>query len=212
MKLTKYEHACVVIEEQGQRLVIDPGAFTQGLKDFNNVAALVITHQHPDHYEPRFVDAIVSANPDVQIFIPADMNALLKTTKHTVIHGGDVANVGPFQLQFYGEQHAEIHPEFTMPNNVGLLVNGHIYYPGDSFTIPDRERPEVLLAPVSAPWLKIGETIDFVEAIKPKICIPTHNSLLSEIANSMTEQWLKGVCERHNTTYKHLNPGDTIKI
>lgn len=212
MKLTKYEHACVVLEEQGERLVIDPGAFTQSLDNFSSVVALVITHEHMDHYEPRFVDAIASANPAVHIFVPEDLGAQMTAVKTTVVHGGDTATAGPFRLQFYGGQHAAIHPEFQMPNNIGVLVNGSVYYPGDSFTVPKGMHPQVLLAPVSAPWLKIGETIDFVEAVRPEVCLPTHNSLLSDIANSLTERWLQGVCERHHTSYNHLNPGESIEI
>jgi L-ascorbate metabolism protein UlaG (beta-lactamase superfamily) len=33
MKLTKYTHACIVLEEQGEKLVIDPGGFTPEFGD-----------------------------------------------------------------------------------------------------------------------------------------------------------------------------------
>jgi L-ascorbate metabolism protein UlaG (beta-lactamase superfamily) len=212
MKLTKYEHACVVLEEQGKKLVIDPGAFCQSFTDASNVVALVITHEHPDHYEPRYIDLITKANPDVRIFAPADLAAKMGDPNVAIMHDGSSASVEPFELKFYGEQHAEIHPTFTPPNNVGVLVNGTVYYPGDSFTLPEGMQPGVLLAPVSAPWLKIGETIDFIDAVRPKVVIPTHNALLSDIANTITEQWLKKTCEKHGTAYKHLNPGDSIDI
>jgi L-ascorbate metabolism protein UlaG (beta-lactamase superfamily) len=213
MKLTKYEHSCAVLEEQGKKLVIDPGAFTLGFGELNDIVAVVVSHGHADHFEPRHLDAILSANPTVRFFAPEDVAMQLKDKPVTAVTGGDTAEAGPFKLRFYGGRHAEIHPEYLeMPENVGVLVNGSVYYPGDSFDKPDLP-VRVLLAPVSAPWLKIGETIDFVEAIKPEICVPTHTALMSEIAITLTEHnWLSGVCEKHGITYKHLNPDDWLEV
>ena len=43
MKLTKYEHACMVIEKADVSLVIDPGGYTMPLTDLMDVVAVVIT-------------------------------------------------------------------------------------------------------------------------------------------------------------------------
>lgn len=212
MKLTKYEHACVVLEEQGKKLVIDPGAFTQGLGELTDIAAVVVTHQHADHFEPRWLQQIVAANPSVQLFAPSDVAQLAKDLPITVVTGGAKANAEPFTLRFYGQRHAEIHADYMdMPENVGVLVNGNVYYPGDSFDKPDLP-VHTLLAPVSGPWLKIGETISFVEDLKPKLVVPTHNALLSEVAITMTEQWLSGVCAKHGVGYSHLTPGASMEL
>lgn len=212
MKLTKYEHSCVVLEDKGQKLVIDPGAFTQSLKDFSNIVALVITHEHPDHFDLAHIEQITRENPDVLIFVPEGLDLKFDDTMGGVVHAvsaGDEYEVAPFDLKFFGGQHALVHKTLPRPANIGLLINKTVYYPGDSFDQPDIQ-PKILLAPVSAPWLKIGETIDFVDAVKPKVCIPTHNALNSEIANSLTETWLQGVCEKHHIDFKHLSPGSTI--
>jgi len=214
MKLTKYEHACAVVEEQGKKIVIDPGAFTQAFGELTAIVAVVLTHNHADHFEPRHIDAILAANPAVRIFGPSDtVGQLNDKSKATAVTGGDTATVGPFKLRFFGERHAEIHPDyFKMPENVGVLVNDRLYYPGDSFITPGVPI-EVLLAPVSAPWLKIGETIDFVAKVKPTLCIATHTALLSEIAITLTEQkWLGVACQKHDIGYKHLNPSDSIEL
>jgi L-ascorbate metabolism protein UlaG (beta-lactamase superfamily) len=212
MKLTKYEHACVVLEESGQKLVIDPGNFTESLTNVSNVVALVITHEHMDHYEPRFIEQITEENPDVLIFVPEGLDLTLNADSGGVVHAvqaGDEHEVEPFKLKFFGGQHALIHKSIPPVANVGVMVNNTVYYPGDSFDEPG-VAPEVLLTPTSGPWLKIGETIDFIDAVKPKVCIPTHNALLSEVANSLTEVWLRGVCDKHKITFQHLHPGDTI--
>ncbi|HSW99702.1 MAG TPA: MBL fold metallo-hydrolase [Patescibacteria group bacterium] len=213
MKLTKYEHACVVLEEQGKKIVIDPGAFTQSFGELTNIVAVVVTHKHPDHFEPRHLDAIIAANPAVRIFAPSDVTDQFPDKPTTAVTGGDTADIAPFNLRFFGERHAEIHPDhFTMPENIGVMINDRVYNPGDSFVIPNVP-VTTLLAPVSAPWLKIGETIDFVEHIKPNLCIATHTALLSEVAITLTEQnWLGAVCKEDGIIYKHLNPGDSIDV
>lgn len=43
MKITKYEHSCVVIEEKGEKLVIDPGELT-ALPTLTYVRAIIFTH------------------------------------------------------------------------------------------------------------------------------------------------------------------------
>lgn len=212
MKLTKYEHACVVLEEAGQKLVIDPGSFTQSLTDVANVVALVITHEHMDHYEPRFIEQITLANPEVLIFVPEGLDLKFNTESGGIVHAvhaGDEHEVESFILKFFGGKHALVHKSIPSPANIGVLINKEVYYPGDSFDQPDMS-PKVLLAPVSGPWLKIGETIDFIDVVKPQVCIPTHNALQSEIGNSLTEAWLSGVCQKHNATFTHLTPGSTI--
>ncbi len=210
MKLTKYEHACVVLEEANQKVVIDPGNLTASQIDFSNVVALIITHEHPDHFEPRYIEQIALENPNVVIFVPRDLDLKFGTEAevHTV-EPGDEHDVEPFAFTFIGGKHALIHKDFPQPNNVGVLINSTVYYPGDSFDLPDTQ-PKVLLAPTSGPWLKIGETIDFIDAVKPQVIIPTHNGLLNEVANSLTEQWLSKACERNHATFKHLHPGDSI--
>ena len=43
MRITKHEHACLRLEEQGKTLVIDPGNFTRPLEGLHDVSILVTT-------------------------------------------------------------------------------------------------------------------------------------------------------------------------
>ena len=91
----------------------------------------------------------------------------------TVVYHGDRHEVGLFTLDFFGYFHQEIHRSIALVQNFGLMVNGELYYPGDSYTIPEVQ-VGTLACPSSAPWLKIGDVIDFVSTVKPLRSFPTH--------------------------------------
>ena len=61
MRITKFGHACVRIEHQGQVVVLDPGVFTEP-EAVAGATAVLVTHVHPDHLHPdnlRATDAPV---------------------------------------------------------------------------------------------------------------------------------------------------------
>lgn len=210
MKLTKYQHACVILEEQGKRLVIDPGGWTQ-LNDVTGVVAIAITHVHADHCNPEHIATIAAANPTVQIFGTQQVAEALPGQQVTVAQPGRSVQVGPFTMAFYGGQHATIRPQMPADQNVGILVNNAFYYPGDSFVTPGV--PVQLLAlPVSAPWLKFSEAADFVATVKPQTCFPTHNAILSDVGQGLMDRLVGGVCQEIGTTYTSLKPGESTEL
>ena len=71
MRLTKLEHAALLIEDSGDRLYIDPGKFTTPITESSGAVAVVITHEHDDHWTPDQLARIVQANPGVRLFGPA---------------------------------------------------------------------------------------------------------------------------------------------
>lgn len=211
MQITKYEHACIVIKEQGKKLVIDPGSFTTSFKDFSDVVAVVVTHIHADHLNASTLQQIVAANPDVQIFTTPETANKISDLPATAVAAGNSVTVGPFTLEFFGSQHAEIHGAIPRIQNVGVMVNDTLYYPGDSFTSPNR--PVRLLAtPTSAPWLRASELIDFLRIVKPTQAFATHNALLSEIGHDMMNGFVERTCAEHDGTFAYLKPGDSLQV
>lgn len=212
MKVTKYAHACLVLELDGQKLVIDPGGYTPHFGNVHNVVGIVITHVHADHFDPAHIARILADNPDVHVWTTAEVAQQLGNPPVTIVQGGADAQAGPFAMRFFGDEHASIHDRFPQWQNVGVLVNDALYYPGDSFTVPAGESVQALALPVSAPWLKIGEAIDFVEAVHPAQCFPTHNALLSDIGQASVDDWMQPVCEKAGIRYQLLQPGQSIVL
>jgi L-ascorbate metabolism protein UlaG (beta-lactamase superfamily) len=211
MKLTKYEHACMVITTENDSIVIDPGAYTMPLTDLDGVVAIVITHEHQDHWTTEQLDRILDRNPKAVIIAPAGVAAAAPSYDIDVVTGGDERTVEPFDLRFFGEKHAVIHESIPTVDNVGVLVNDTFYYGGDSYTLPGVE-VGTLAVPVGAPWLKIGEVIDYVTAIKPRQSLPAHEAPLSVIGKNMANGRVEAATTASGGEFFALEPGDTLDL
>ena len=198
MRIVKYGHACLEIIEGERRLILDPGVYSEHMNDKHNVDVVLITHQHDDHCYEEQLDRIVATNPAVKIFSTDEVTKRLAESRPnldvTPVHHGDYYSVGDFTIEFFGDMHAEIHRSIPLVQNCGVMFNDRLYYPGDSFTRPDRP-VEMLAVPASAPWLKISEVIDFVAEVKPKRSFPTHNIHLSDQGHELNNGRIKSTTE-----------------
>ena len=210
MRLTKLEHAALVIDDSGSKLYVDPGKFTTPITESTGAIAVVITHKHDDHWTPEQLRRIVDANPGVRPFGPAGVAAAASEFPVQVVEAGDAVEVGPFRLRFFGGQHAQIHSSIPIIDNVGVLVNETLYYAGDSFTIPEGVDVELLAAPAAAPWMKLSESMDYIVAVAPRRAFPTHEMLLSQAGKSLSNARLAWATEQGGGEYLPLEPGDTL--
>lgn len=211
MKLTKYKHACFTIEIDNQVLVVDPGVFTSDFELTNNIVAIVATHEHPDHFSSDLITKIYTKNPgSILVSLAEVVEKMLDGHKSQTAKAGDKVSVGPFKLEFFGGEHAHIYPGMSAGTNLGVLINDLLYYPGDSLTTPNKP-VDTLALPVSAPWLKTSEAIDFLTAIKPHFAFPTHDAFLSNDGQASADGWMQMFAEHIGTEYKRIN-GQTIDL
>jgi len=211
MKVTKQTHACLIFEQAGKKLVLDPGAYSEPQDKLTEVIAVVITHAHDDHCYEEQLDRIIDLNPEALIYCPSDVAKRLTSYNTVVVYHGDYYELGPFSLEFFGDLHAVIHPSIPVIENRGVLVNNLLYYPGDSFTMPDR-KVEMLAVPTSAPWLKMSEVMDFVSAVEHNQSMPTHNALLSEFGHNLNNGRVRAITESKGGKFNYLLPGESIEL
>ncbi|MFE5494058.1 MBL fold metallo-hydrolase [Streptomyces virginiae] len=210
MKLTKRLHSCVQLEKDGRTLVIDPGAFSE--PDAGRGAdALLVTHEHPDHFDEGRLRAALDANPAAGLWTLRSVAERLAPAYpgrvHTVGHG-DTFTAAGFEVQVHGELHAVIHPDIPRVTNVGYLVDGSLFHPGDALTVPGVP-VETLMVPVHAPWNKVSEVIDYLREVKPRRALDIHDAYLADIARPIYDFALDKL---GGTDHGRLTAGDSAEL
>lgn len=210
MKVTKYEHAGLVVEVAKEALVIDPGVLTK-LPELTNVKTVVITHLHPDHLHLPNLHKLVATNPGLTLFASDEVIAELSEieTEKVAVTSGDLFTIGTFTLEFFGSEHAIIYQQVPC-KNTGVMVNNELYYPGDSFTLPNNP-VELLAFPAAAPWMKVSEVVDFIKQVAPKKAFPTHNGTLSEFGEKVNYRYIEQAITELGGTFVKLEPGQSLQ-
>ncbi len=210
MRISKYEHALLVLDEADAQLVVDPGSYSN-LPELKNVVAVVFTHLHDDHTSPEHALGIRQQFPSAQFLGTKEVAEKLPDLDVEAVYHGDHYEIGPFRIDFYGDLHQVIHRSIPIVQNVGVMVNSTLYYPGDSYTMPE-QKFDVLACPTSAPWLRISDVIDFLEEVKPRRCFATHNALLSEQGHALQNSRVQQIVEKHGGEFRYLKVGDSWQL
>jgi L-ascorbate metabolism protein UlaG (beta-lactamase superfamily) len=206
LKLTKKLHACVRLEKDGRTLVLDPGGFSE--QDAAAGAdALLVTHEHPDHFDEGRLRAALEANPAAELWtldsVARRLSAAFPGRVHTVGHG-DTFTAAGFDVQVHGELHAVIHPDIPRITNVGYLVDGSVFHPGDALTVPGTA-VDTLMLPVHAPWNKLSEIVDYIREVAPRRSIDVHDALLSDLARPVYDRQIEAL---GGAEHLRLAPGE----
>ncbi len=210
MKLTKMSHSCVRLEKDGRTLVLDPGAFSE--EDAAAGAdAILVTHEHADHFDEGRLRAALDADPAAELWtlaaVAEQLSAAFPGRVHTVGHG-DTFTAAGFDIQVHGELHAVIHPDIPRITNVGYLVDGAVFHPGDALTVPDHP-VDTLLLPVMAPWSKLSEVVDYVREVKPRRAYDIHDALLADLARPLYDRMIGGL---GGSEHLMLAPGASAEV
>ena len=192
MELTKHAHACVTLDKAGGHLLVDPGTFASNAAELlAGTSTVLITHEHFDHFDEAAITAALDARPELRIFGPAAVTGRWpgRESQVTAVAPGDRFEAEGFEIAVFGGTHALVHADIPRVVNVGYLIDGSLYHPGDAYYVP--EVPvSVLLLPTSGPWTKMAEAVDFVRAVRPETLVQIHDIMLSEIGQQFAATML----------------------
>lgn len=213
MQIVHFGHSCVLLKTDSARLLFDPGTYSAGFEPTTGLDAILITHQHPDHLDGERLPELVKANPDAALVSDEDSAPELEKlglTPTSVARPGDTFEFGGTSVTVVGGRHATIHEDLPMPANAGYVVDhGAFYHPGDALFVPE-QRIDVLGLPMSAPWLKTGEMIDFLRAVGPRVAVPIHEALLSEIGMRGQQNWIARLAP--DPEFRPLPRGEAVAL
>jgi L-ascorbate metabolism protein UlaG (beta-lactamase superfamily) len=174
---------------------------------------VLITHEHFDHVDPEAVRGALAGDEGLELWTVAAVAgqfAEFGERVHTVAHGESFTAAG-FEVRAYGENHAQIHRDVPIVANIGFAVNGEVFHPGDSYTVPG-ERVSTLLLPVSGPWHKTSEMIDYGREVAPRRAFAIHDALLNENGIGLTQQMLQLAAGPIGADFAWVEPGTAIDL
>lgn len=213
MRFFKLGHSGVRLEVGDHVIVIDPGMFTD-TEALDGVTAVLVTHEHPDHWTPETLRAA-----EAPVFTIAAVEARIReqapdvAERVTVVAPGDRLDVG-VPVEVVGVKHAVIHPELPHFDNSGYLldVEGRtIFHPGDALTMLPTA-PDLLLLPVSAPWLKISEAIDYARDLGAPRSLAIHDAIYSEAGLGIIGGHLSRFLGARRQEYVRLEAGTELDL
>ncbi len=77
VKLSRLGHAAVLVETAATRVLIDPGVYSDTWHALDDLDAVLVTHQHPDHVDVAGVHGLVGANPGIRVLVEGQVAPLL---------------------------------------------------------------------------------------------------------------------------------------
>lgn len=216
MRITKYGHSCLMLEEGDEQLLIDPGKYTfiDGItpKDIPQPHGVLFTHEHGDHYAPEETKQIINGAA-----IPIITNASLaeKAAQDglyaTAIAPGETKTLGAFTVRGVAASHGDI--PGGPPENIGFIINDILYHPGDSlYGILPYASIKVMALPIGTPWGTRVQAFAHAKDIHPEIVIPIHDAYFKdffiESQNTHAEKYLAEA----GIAVKALAPGESLEI
>jgi len=199
----------MVIEHEGVKILTDPGNYTvEAQQKVTDLDAIVITHEHQDHYHLESIKKLVAMNPGVAVVTNSGVGKLLSAENiaHTVVGDGQSTAIKNLSIEGFGRDHAPIYGEFGRVENTAFLIGGKFYFPGDNFHTPGKP-VEVLALPVAGPWMKISEAVDFAKLAGARIAFGVHDGMIMPSFRAFVGVILKNVLPE--TEYIVLEDGAT---
>ncbi len=191
MRITKFGHSCFMLEKEGEKLLIDPGAFCfiEGIlkpEDIPTPDVVLITHTHLDHCDPAALKKIIKK----QTLVLANHEVCEVLAENKIpceeISGGHTRSVHDFDIHAINCQHVPIFAK--LPENTAFLIDGTFLHPGDSTTIHGIDCRVVLL-PIG-PYASPIESAKMARLLMPDIVIPCHDAALKQF---LLERMIKGI-------------------
>jgi L-ascorbate metabolism protein UlaG (beta-lactamase superfamily) len=220
MKITKYIHSCLLVEEGTDKILFDPGkfSFVEGLvkpDDFKHLSAIVLTHYHPDHIDEDALEKIIKNNPDAELLANMEIHEKLakKEIDVRVFEAGSIL-FGNASMEALDAPHEKVLAD-SIPQNTAYVLNDLLVHPGDSLSenVLAKKGTRVLALPLMAPWGTELQIFDFAVKMQPEIVIPIHDGFAKDFFLKARHENFEKFLKEKGIQFKALGkPGDSVVI
>ena len=203
--ITKLMHACLLVEANGKRILLDPGIFTHQDERFDlsmveGVDRVLITHEHADHVNVDLVRGVLERSSDAVVETTESLVAILAAEGIEAVAEGTSQFAAP---------HERI-PIGPGPQNTGFHVEGVLSHPGDSHSFV--ESMPILAMPFTAPWGSLVGGVDRTRLVNPRFVIPIHDWAISSGGRDFMYGLAAAGLAGDETELIHLKDFDSVTL
>lgn len=211
MKITKLGHCCLVVEINGKRIMTDPGSFSTAQKKEVDIDLILYTHEHQDHYHLDTLKEVLKNNPNAVIITNTAVGKLLTEAgiNFKKVEDSETFDFFGIKIKGFGSLHAEIYETYGRVQNTGYMI-GNLCFGGDAFDNPNME-VDILALPVTGPWMKIKDAIEYAKVLKPRVVFPVHDAHIHDWAEFIYRV-PANILKESNIEFKKLELGKEENI
>ena len=219
MRVTKFVHACLLVEKGPDRILIDPGTFSfrderVTVERFDGVKAVFLTHSHVDHVDAGKLRALVERSRP-EVYAPPDLATKLSAEgiEARAFDAGS-RRVGSFEIRAIAAPHERV-LGLELPQNVAYVVDERLLHPGDSHATSLNECGGIplLALPLVAPWTTDLATAAFAERLAPRRAMPIHDGYVKEFVLGAIQERIGAHLRGRGIGWEPaLEPGASVEV
>ncbi len=205
MKITKLVHSCLLVEDKGKAVLIDPGIYSKEAVLASNFASLdymLITHEHADHFYLPLLKQIREKFPQVKIITNKSIAKILEQEGIKAFTNSEEG------IGIVPANHEKILGKEV--ENVAFTLFNQLTHPGDSLQIATTT--DILALPIQAPWGSMVEAIEKAVDLKPKVIIPIHDWHWKDEARNSLYTMADEYASNKGILFKKMEPVDCVEL
>lgn len=175
MKITKYPQSCLIIEKDGKRLGIDPGALVSAkykAQDLLPLDAILITHEHEDHVDQDLLRELVK-DGNIPVYANQSTKNLLGDLVTLVVEDGEAFEAAGMNVVARELPHCLMVDGSAGPQNTGYVIDGVFFHAGDGIAL-DGLHVESAAIPIAGPDISARDVFDFIKQLRCQTVVPIH--------------------------------------